>query len=141
MRNSAPLVGLALGLALTGCGGAAKGAAAPTTSAKPAAKATAAETALAKAVKAYSADLVAGKGKTAYPMLSLRCRKVITASAFNALAAQAKATYPKAKINKLTVNDLKGTKAHVTYSYAATVLDQKKQSWVKEHGAWRWNGC
>ena len=114
-----------------------------TTAASPTAgtSSKAARAGVAKAVKAYSAALVAGHGKAAYPMLSAHCRTVITASAFKALAAQAHATYPKAKIKKLTVNDLTGAEAHVTYTYAEVVLNQTRQSWVKEHGAWRWNAC
>jgi len=142
VRTSWAVPGIAAAVALSGCGGAAQGAAASSTSAAShSAKPVPAKTAIAKAVKAYSADLVAGKGKKAYPLLSLRCRKVISPSAFNALAAQAKATYPHVKLKKITVNDVKGAKAHVTYAYTTAVLNQKKESWVKEHGAWRWNGC
>ena len=57
-------------------------------------------------MKAYSAALVAGQGKKAYPMLSAHCRTVITSAAFQALAAQAHATYPKAKIITLSVTDV-----------------------------------
>ncbi|BEP14964.1 hypothetical protein acdb102_32750 [Acidothermaceae bacterium B102] len=134
---------MGLALVLTGCGGATKTAAAkPTATVAPAAaKAKTAKTAVAKAVKAYSAALVAGKGKKAFPMLSARCRKVIGASGVNAIAAQAHQTYPHAKIKKITVTDVKGAKAHVSYTYSAAILNQKKQPWVKEKGAWRWNGC
>jgi len=145
-RNPAAVLGLALALTLTGCGGGkSKGAApSPTPTLRPAttnAASAAAKAAVAKAVKAYSADLVAGKGRKAYPLLSGRCRTVITASAFKALAAQAHATYPKVKLKTVTVTDLKGTQAHVSYTYTQAVLNQTRQSWVKEHGGWRWNGC
>jgi hypothetical protein len=144
MRAPAMTVFVALSVALAGCGGGKSKGAAPSTTAAPVttrASTAASKAAVAKAVKAYSAALVAGQGKKAYPMLSAHCRTVITAPAFNALAAQAHATYPKAKITKLTVNDVTGTHAHVTYRYADAVLDQTRQSWVKEHGSWRWNAC
>lgn len=150
MRRRAAVTGIALVVATTGCGGGAKVAGPSPTpsirsaSTKPAtnkAAAVAAKAAIAKAVKAYSGDLVAGKGTKAYPLLSAHCRAVITASAFNALALQAHATYPKAKLRKITVTDVKGAQAHVTYTYTQAVLNQTRQSWVKEHGGWRWNGC
>jgi hypothetical protein len=143
MRTRAAVVAIGLVVGLSGCGGTTKSAGTtPTATVAPAAaKSKAARTAVAKAVKAYSAALVAGKGKTAFPMLSARCRKVIGASGFTALAAQAHHTYPHATIKKITVTDVKGTRAHVTYTYSAAILNQKKQPWVKEKGAWRWNGC
>ena len=145
MRTRAAVVTIGLSLALTGCGGNTKAPVAQPTatvaSTADEARTKAAKTAVAKAVKAYSAALVAGKGKRAFPMLSARCRKVIGASGFSALAAQAHHTYPHARLKKVTVTDVKGAKAHVTYTYSATILNQKKQPWVKEKGHWRWNGC
>jgi hypothetical protein len=144
MRVFSVTLCVALPVALTGCGADHSKAAAPSTTAVTVtvdASTAAAKAAVAKAVRAYSAALVAGQGKKAYPMVSAHCRTVITAPAFDALAAQAHATYPKAKITKLTVNDVTSTQAHVTYTYADAVLDQAGQSWVKEHGSWRWNAC
>ncbi|MDX6208481.1 MAG: hypothetical protein QOF82_2082 [Frankiales bacterium] len=114
----------------TACGG---GSSAP--------KAGSPEAALESAVRAYSAAVVGGDGASAFQLESERCQQVLDAGAANAQAAQAKANYAGATITKLAVDDLSGSKAHVTYSYANPILDQTKQGWLDESGAWHWDAC
>jgi hypothetical protein len=104
-------------------------------------KAGSPEAALGSAVRAYSAAVVGGDGAAAFQLESERCQQILDAGAASAQAAQAKANYPGATINKLTVDDLSGSKAHVSYSYADPILDQAKQPWLNESGAWHWDAC
>ncbi|MDX6227475.1 MAG: hypothetical protein QOI76_865 [Frankiales bacterium] len=99
------------------------------------------EAALESAVRAYSAAIVGGNGAMAFQLESERCQQIVDAGASAAQAAQAKANYPGATIKSLKVDDVTGSKAHVTYTYADTVLDQTRKAWLNESGSWHWNAC
>ena len=114
-----------------GCGGG--------SSSRP--KAGSPQAAVDAAVRAYSTAVVSGDGAAGYKLVSARCQKTIDAGAFSAQAAQAKANYPGATITSLKVDDVSATTAHVTYTYANSILNESKQPWLKENGAWHWNAC
>ncbi len=104
-------------------------------------KAGSPEAALETAVRAYSDAIVGGDGDAAYRLESDRCQRVVDPGASAAQAAQAKANYPGATIKSFTVDDLSGTKAHVSYSYDAAVLNVSKKAWVNQGGSWHWDAC
>jgi hypothetical protein len=97
---------------------------------------------LEKAVRAYSDAYFATDTATAYGMLSTRCRGEVTQAAYGQSIAAATKAYGKTHtIKSLTVDQMSGDMARVTYTYDATVLDQKQQPWTREGGAWRWDAC
>jgi hypothetical protein len=94
-----------------------------------------------KAVDAYSQAFLSGNATAAYGMLSTRCQGQVTAGQFGAVVASAKALYGPQPVTSFKVDDASSSTAHVTYGYATAKLDQTRQAWVKQSGAWRWDGC
>jgi hypothetical protein len=94
-----------------------------------------------KAVDGYSQAYLSGDAATAYGMLSTRCQAAISQDQYSIVVAAAKAAYGPQQITTYRLDDAKGSTAHVTYGYKTTRLDQTRQAWVKESGAWRWDGC
>lgn len=139
MHKYGVTVGAMVAVLLTGCSGSSGGSgAAPTT---PGPKPGSPEAAVEAAVKAYSHDVVSGAGAQGYKLVSKRCKKIIDAAAFDEQAAQAKANYPGAAIVSISVDDLSGKMAHVSYTYANAVLNQTHKAWLKETGGWHWDAC
>lgn len=112
----------------------------PSTSAAP--KADPARADLEKAVRAYSNAYFAPDGAAAYAALSKRCQgKAGDADIFASIVDTAAKAYGKQQIQTLTIDQLAGDMARVTYTYSVPKLNQTSQPWAREAGAWRYDGC
>ncbi|MFJ1865531.1 hypothetical protein ACIOD1_12950 [Streptomyces sp. NPDC088097] len=97
---------------------------------------------LEKTVRAYSAAYFKPDGKTAYATLSKRCQaKAGDAELFAGLVNSAAKTYGRQEIQTLTIDQLAGDLARVSYTYSVPVLNQSQQPWAREGGAWKYDGC
>jgi hypothetical protein len=152
MRTRTVTAAAVLLLALTGCSSdsstddkpptaTASPSADPTTapSAEPSADPDAA--ALEQAVRAYSTAYFATDTTKAYGMLSARCAAKIPADMYGPVIESTVKQYGVHDIKTLTVDQLAGDLARVTYTYAVPALDQKSQPWAREGGQWRYDGC
>ncbi|MET3988056.1 hypothetical protein [Streptomyces sp. PvR034] len=149
MHASRTALAVATGLlALTGCssdpGPAAEQPPAhgPAPASSPAPKADPARAELEKAVRAYSSSYFKPDGPAVYAALSQRCTaKIGDPEPFNGVVETAAKTYGKQGITTLTIDDIAGNKAHVSYTYAVPKLSQSSQAWAREGGAWKYDGC
>lgn len=97
--------------------------------------------ALRTAVQAYSDAYLTGKSSTAYALLSARCRKRMSSSAFSALTSAAQATYGSALPIKSFDAEVSGNLARVTYTYDLKAINQDAEPWVREDGKWKEDDC
>lgn len=94
------------------------------------------------AVRAYSAAYFKPDGAAAYATLSKRCQtKAGPSDMFAAVVNNAAKAYGKQEIQTLTIDALAGDMARVTYTYSVPKLNQTGQPWLKEAGAWHYDGC
>lgn len=111
-----------------------------TSSAAP--KADPARADLEKAVRAYSAAYFTPDGAAAYAALSKRCAaKAGDADIFAGIIDTAAKAYGKQEIQTLTIDQLAGDMARVTYTYSVPKLNQTSQPWAREGGVWKYDGC
>lgn len=111
-----------------------------TSAAQP--KADPARAELEKAVRGYSDAYFKPDGAAAYATLSKRCQgKAGDADLFAGIVDNAAKAYGKQEIQTLTIDQLAGDMARVTYTYSVPKLNQSSQPWVREAGAWRYDGC
>ncbi|WP_330262012.1 hypothetical protein [Streptomyces sp. NBC_00539] len=97
---------------------------------------------LERLVRAYSGHYFAGNGAAAYEFLSQRCTtKVGGADVFIAIVQSSAKAYGPQEIQTLTIDQLVGDMARVSYTYSVPKLNQQAQPWVREAGAWRYDGC
>jgi hypothetical protein len=155
MRSKIMLVTVACALT-AGCGSTAdhatSGQAADTSvvapansSAVPAATSLAATAApndeLKTAVQAYSDAFLTGDGKTAYELLSERCRKRTTLAEFSGIVEAAKSTYGSALPIETFSASVSSDLARVTYTYSIKAINQDSEPWVRENGSWHEDDC
>lgn len=132
---------------LAGCSssGSSDAPATTTTAASGQAAATAAvddgKDALTAAVKAYSAAYFKPDAVAASKLLSDRCRAQISAAVYAAELKRAAATYGHQDVQAVTVDQISGDMARVTYTYSVPALTQTGQPWVREGGAWHYDAC
>ncbi|MFE3197177.1 hypothetical protein [Embleya sp. NPDC059237] len=93
------------------------------------------------AVRAYTARMFAGDGPGAYEILSTRCQGKTTTTEYGAIVAQAKKVYGALTVKSIKVDEITGDRARVTYSVGVPTLDRTAQTWTREAGTWRWDGC
>ncbi|WP_433364225.1 hypothetical protein ACQPZX_33580 [Actinoplanes sp. CA-142083] len=120
---------------------AAAGSPATPTGTSPAAAATTDHDDLKASVQAYSDAYLTGDGKTAYGLLSRRCRKRITPAAFTTIVDFAKQEYGSALPIKTFSAAVSGDLARVTYTYSVKAIDQDSEPWVREDGRWHEDDC
>jgi hypothetical protein len=96
-----------------------------------------------KAVRAYSAAYFKPDGKAAYAALSKRCQTKAGGDPemFSIIVDNAAKAYGKQEIQSLTIDQLAGDMARVSYTYSVPKLNQASQPWAREGGAWRYDGC
>jgi hypothetical protein len=99
------------------------------------------EAALTAAVKAYSAAYFKPDPGAGYRLLSARCQRQTTADVYGAEVRAAVATYGHQQVQAVTVDQIGGDMARVTYTYTVPALTQTGQPWVREGGAWRYDAC
>lgn len=107
----------------------------------PASKAPNGEAALRTAVEAYSNAYLSGNGVAAHALLSERCKERLGLEAMKGLTLAAKETYGVQPIASYKTDDLAGDLARVTYTYSVPVINQTKEPWVREDGAWHQDDC
>jgi hypothetical protein len=112
-----------------------------TASPAPSASADDSATALRTAVQAYSDAYLTGKSSTAYALLSARCRKRMSNSAFSALTSAAETMYGSALPIRSFDADVSGDLARVTYTYDLKAINQDAEPWVREDGKWKEDDC
>jgi hypothetical protein len=116
----------------------------PATEEKPAddGKADDGKADLEKAVHAYSDAYFTTDTATAYAMLSKRCQAGVTADEYGqSIKATTQKFGTKHKVKTVTVDQMSGDMARVSYTYDVPLLSQKAQSWTREDAAWRWDAC
>jgi heme-binding NEAT domain protein len=97
--------------------------------------------ALEKAVRAYSDAYFATDTKKAHSMMSGRCQATAPIELYGPAVEATVKQYGVHPIKTLTVDQLAGDLARVTYTYAVPALNQKQQPWTREGGEWRYDAC
>jgi hypothetical protein len=98
-------------------------------------------TALRTAVQAYSDAYLTGMSPTAYALLSARCRKRMSNSAFYALTSAAESTYGSALPIRSFGAEVSGDLARLTCTYDLKAINQDAEPWVREDGKWKEDDC
>lgn len=111
---------------------------APTTTSSPT---TDDRAALLAAVMAYSTAYFKPDPAAGYALLSARCKASISRSEYAGLLSAAVAQYGHQEVAGVTVDQLSGGLARVSYTYSVPGLDQHRQPWAREGGAWKYDGC
>lgn len=96
---------------------------------------------LAAAVKAYTADYFKGDATTTYATLSKRCQGKISADAYAGVVEQANADYGPQTVKTVTVDQLSGDLARVSYTVSVPKFDEDGQAWLREDGVWKYDAC
>jgi hypothetical protein len=97
--------------------------------------------ALTAAVRAYSGAYFTPDTAAAYALLSARCQQQTTADVYDAEVRAAVATYGHQAVQTVTVDQIGGDMARVTYTYTVPALTQTGQPWVRETGTWHYDAC
>ncbi|PWJ27202.1 hypothetical protein ATK17_3392 [Branchiibius hedensis] len=96
--------------------------------------------ALESAVRSYSGFYTGGNGSAAYAMLSARCQTLSSEATFSAAVQRVHQGYGTTPIATLSVV-VNGDSGFATYTYAKSGLNQSRQPWVLESGAWKNDDC
>lgn len=113
---------------------------APLAVAGDASAATTANSQLRRDVSAYSAAFLGGRPRAAFALLTPRCRSAIGYATFAQIIAGAHELYGPLRIRSYRAS-VDGNRAHVTYRYAVTRLDQVSEPWVRRGGHWHNDEC
>ncbi|KRV48794.1 hypothetical protein AQ490_23270 [Wenjunlia vitaminophila] len=96
---------------------------------------------LEQAVKDYTAAFFQPDTEKAYGMLSKRCQGERDKSIYAAQLEQAAADYGPQTATTVTVDQLEGNMARVTYEVSLPKFNQAAQPWTREGGAWKYDAC
>lgn len=96
--------------------------------------------ALEKSVRAYTKALF-GNDPEGYDLVSTRCQEEMTAAEFAGLSKQAHHDYGQLEIKNLSVDQISGDLARVSYGVGVPQFERKAQPWTREKGTWRWDAC
>jgi predicted outer membrane protein len=97
--------------------------------------------ALEKAVRAYSTAYFGQDMDAAHGALSKRCATKIPRPMYEAAVKATVETLGKHEIKTLTVDQISGDLARVSYTYDVPKLSQSGQPWAREDGAWKYDAC
>lgn len=97
--------------------------------------------ALEASVRAYTKALFSGDGPAGYKLLSKRCKQEMTPAAFQALSDQGHNDYGSLEIKNISVDQISGDLARVSYGVGVPQFERKAQPWTREDGIWRWDAC
>ncbi|MFJ1995307.1 hypothetical protein [Streptomyces asiaticus] len=145
MRHAVLAVAI-LCLPLTACGSDAdqsepKAQPAPTEVSRKAKSKDAGKPALEKSVRAYTKALFGADADTGYALLSERCKGQMSQEEFEALAKDAHHEYGALTIKNISVDQMSGDMARVSYGVGVPQFERKAQPWTREAGTWRWDAC
>jgi hypothetical protein len=97
--------------------------------------------ALTKSVQDYTAELFNGD-PAGYDLLSARCKSQMTKDAWTDLAKQGHHQYGSQKATGITIDQLSGNLARVSYGAGnIPAMERHAQPWAREDGTWRWDAC
>ncbi|UED86628.1 hypothetical protein [Streptomyces profundus] len=99
------------------------------------------EAALEQAVRDYTVALFAPDADTAHGLLSARCAAEMPAATFAALADQSHQEYGAQEIENISVDEIDGDSALVSYGIGIPQFETEAQPWTREDGGWRWDAC
>lgn len=108
---------------------------------QPAAKKDDGKDDLEASVRAYTKALFSGDGKTGYNLVSERCKQEMTAAEFQTLSEQGHNDYGSLEIKTISVDQISGDLARVSYGVGVPQFERKAQPWSREDGTWRWDAC
>ncbi|QQN79722.1 hypothetical protein [Streptomyces sp. XC 2026] len=128
-------------LLLAGCGGDSEDSKAAETPPAEEQQGTDEEAALEESVRAYTEALFAPDADTAYELLSTRCKDEISSTEFVGMADLAHQSYGARTIETVSIDQLSGDLARVSYTVGVPDLDREAQPWSREDGTWRWDAC
>ncbi len=145
MRHAVLAVAI-LCLPLTACGSDSdqsepKAQTAPTEDSREAKSKGAGTAALEKSVRTYTKALFGADADTGYALLSERCKGQMSREEFEALAKDAHHEYGSLAIKNLSVDQVSGDMARVSYGVGVPQFERKAQPWTREGGTWRWDAC
>lgn len=92
-------------------------------------------------VRTYTKALFSGDGKTGHALLSKRCKQEITAVEFQGMSEQGHNDYGSLTIKNISVDQISGDLARVSYGVGVPQFERKAQPWAREDGTWRWDAC
>ena len=92
---------------------------------------------LTDAVRAFSDACLAGDGEASWRLLSERGRDATSKDSWRAIVAEISRRWGKAKLKEIKVVAIGEDAALVSYRYTDPAIDQLREPWVREAGAWR----
>lgn len=113
----------------------------PAPSSTPTPSADLEKAAIRSAAQKYSDAYLTGDAKTAYAILSARCKKRLSKSQFARLVNYAESMYGSKLPFKTFSAKVYGDMARVTYTFSVKAINQTREPWVKESGHWREDDC
>lgn len=113
----------------------------PAPSSTPTPSADLEKAAIRSAAQKYSDAYLTGDAKTAYAILSARCKKRLGKSQFARLVNYADSVYGSKLPFKTFSATVSGDMARVTYTFSVKAINQTREPWVRESGRWREDDC
>jgi hypothetical protein len=99
------------------------------------------EDTLRNAVQGYSDAFLGGEPVQAYEYFSSRCEERTSLSYFTGIVTAAEGLYGAALPIRDYSAEISGDLARVTYTYDVPALDQTREPWSRESGAWKLDDC
>lgn len=113
------------------------------TPAAPAAAAPGADprAALEQTVRTYVTALYTPDADAAWAIVSQRCREQLGRTALDSDVRRRADLYGRLTVRSVTVDELSGDRARVSYDVGVPAMAQTRTAWVLAGGAWRWDAC
>ncbi len=92
-------------------------------------------------MEGYSNAFLSDDAAAAHALLSTRCHARVSLDELRGITALASRTFGQQPIAGFTVDDLSGDLARVTYTYRDARINQTREPWVREGGAWKQDDC
>lgn len=100
------------------------------------------EAELAGTAEAYFAAFVSGDGVATRAFLSARCDEELPDPDFADFVAAVPQQYPDLRITAWRVVEVDGDEGEVEYDTGVAAIDAEgPKRWVREDGAWKYDGC
>lgn len=97
--------------------------------------------ALVTAAEAYTAAFFKPDADTTFALLSKRCQAATSVTQMKQILAASTLEYGTPAVKSTEVNQISGDMGRVTVHYVKPPLPEKPQSWTREGGAWKFDGC
>ncbi|MBB5935016.1 hypothetical protein [Streptomyces zagrosensis] len=96
--------------------------------------------ALKRSVRSYTKALFGGD-PNGHDLLSKRCQSELSKEQFATMAKQAKNDYGTLTIKTISVDQISGDMARVSYGVGVPQFERKAQPWTREGSTWHWDAC